>query len=65
MASEIHALVLCIDEAFYIKHLIQEILARNRELHAFVDSKTVFSTIAKDRQSNERRLQKRIIALPE
>lgn len=55
MASEGHTLVLGFYQAFSIRHLIQEILARDVELHAFVGSKTVFDIIAKNGQTSERR----------
>lgn len=50
MVSELYAPVLRFDQLFAIRHLTQEILGRNIELHAFVDSTTVFCIVAKDSQ---------------
>lgn len=65
MASEVQALVLSIDQAFEIRHLTEEILGCKVELHAFIDSKTIFYIIGKDSQTHERRIPIDICALQE
>lgn len=65
IASEVHALVLGFEEAFVVRHLKEEILDVEVEIHSFVDSKNVFDRIGRDEQTNERRLQIDISVLKE
>lgn len=57
MASELNALLLGLDQAFPIYHLIEESDARDVELHGYVFNDTVLDIISKDVQTSERRLQ--------
>lgn len=48
MASEVHALILCFDNAFAIMKRLEEILKRKVLFGAYIYSKIVFDVIAKD-----------------
>lgn len=63
MASEIHALFLCFDKSYYIRHMLEEILGRRLNIEAYVDSKTVFDVIAKDGKRTERIIRIDVSAL--
>lgn len=61
--AEIHGLVLGFDYAVVIQHLISRLLGKSIEREAFVDSKTLFKVVAKDRSTSEKRLMIDISAL--
>lgn len=63
VSPEVRAVVLGFDKAFVIRHLFAELLGRSVELHVYVQINTVFDTIAKDGQTNERRQQMDMCAL--
>lgn len=65
MASKVHELLLHFDQTFPDMHFMQQIVGINVELHAYVDSKTIFDIIANDSQTNKQCLQIDINALQE
>lgn len=65
MAAELLALVHGFDHAFLVKHCMSEILGREIPLDAFIDSRTVFNTVAKTAPTLEKRLLIDVCALRE
>lgn len=53
-ASNVHVLVLGFDQAFSIRHHVQQILGRHVKSYAFFDRKNVFNIVAEDGQMSER-----------
>ena len=65
LAAELHAFVLAFDYAYVLKDMITEIIGRELDLIAYIDSKTLFDVVAKDSNTTEKRLQIDIHALRE
>lgn len=65
MAAEILALVNGYDEAFIVKHTMEEILKRKIHLDVYIDSRTTFNCVAKHAPTLEKRLQIDVSALRE
>lgn len=65
LAAEVHGLLLGFDFGLLVKDLLEEILGRTLLMEAMVDSWTLFSVIAKDAPTTERRLQIDVAALRE
>jgi hypothetical protein len=63
MAAELHALVYGFDHAFMVKTISEEILGRVVHIDAYIDSRTVFNTVARLGSTLEKRLQIDIHAL--
>ena len=57
MAAELLSLGYGFDQAFVAKSMLEELLGRYIQLHAFIDSLTVFNTITKGGPTLEKRLQ--------
>lgn len=65
MASEVHALIHAVDIGMIVRDALNELLNRNVEMEAFVDSRTLFNVVTKNSNTAERRLQIDIFALRE
>ncbi len=57
MAAEIHALIYGFDSAYITKSMMEEILNREIDIEAYVDSRTTFNVIARSAPTLEKRLQ--------
>lgn len=65
MAAEVHALLYGFDNAYFGKHMMEEILGKRIEIDGYVYSRTVFNVIAKNSSTLEKRLQIDIHAMRE
>lgn len=57
MTAEVHALVHTLDHWFDILETLEELMRRRIETEAFVDSRTLFNSIVKNRTTAGRRLK--------
>ena len=57
MAAELLGLSTGFDEAFCVKHMIEEIMGIRIPLHVYIDSRTTFNCISKNSSTTENRLQ--------
>lgn len=63
--AEVHAPVHGFDVAFFIRQTHAELLCREKDLEAYIDSKTLFRMVAKDENTAERRFQIDVFVLKE
>lgn len=64
MDAEVQALVLGFDYSYVVKDLIEELMGRKLRLEALVDRKTLYTVIAKDATTAQRRFHIDVLALP-
>ena len=65
MAAELLSLVTGFDQAYTVRHIMEEILGRKLDLDAYVDSRTTFNCVAKSASTLEKRLQIDVASLRE
>lgn len=63
MAAEVHALIHAVDVVTLIGDALNELLGRTIALEAYVDSRSLFKVVTKNRNTAERRLQNDMFAL--